>query len=75
MSDDFLSTLLIVGLLVAVVWWLWQGVKGVLLLFAKGYFACGCILWLLLGWQVLTIAVLLGLITLAIANALPPTSE
>jgi hypothetical protein len=56
---------------ILIVLWLGCGLIGLLHILSKGYFTCGCILWLILGWSVVTVAVALGPVTLLISFLLP----
>jgi hypothetical protein len=47
--------------------WLGCGLIGLIRILSKGYFTCGCILWLLFGWSVVTPAIALGPVTLLVS--------
>jgi hypothetical protein len=50
--------------------WLGCGLIGLIRILSKGYFTCGCILWLLFGWSVVTLAIALGPVTLLVSMLL-----
>ena len=51
--------------------WLGCGLVGLIRILSKGYFTCGCLLWLLFGWSVVTVTIALGPITLLVSVLLP----